>query len=97
MIQAMSPALAIMYYYAGVLLKNTHRNWFVGIRTPWTMTSEIVWKKTHEVGSNLFQIAGLLSLTALFIPQYALYLVLAPVLFIVIFVFAYSYYLYRQL
>ncbi|MCX6726459.1 MAG: DUF1648 domain-containing protein [Candidatus Shapirobacteria bacterium] len=97
MIQAMSPALAILYYYAGVLLKNTHRNWFVGIRTPWTMTSDVVWKKTHEVSSSLFQIAGLLALMALFVPQLSLYLVLVPVLFNSIFIFVYSYYLYRRL
>lgn len=97
MIQAMAPFLAVIYFYAGVLTKNARRNWFVGIRTPWTMSNDIVWQKTHQIGGNLFQIAGLIAFLALFLPQLALWLVLVPVLFITIFVFAYSYYLYRQL
>jgi len=39
MIQTLSPGFAVLFYYAGVLTSHAKRNWFVGIRTPWTMSS----------------------------------------------------------
>ena len=35
------------------------RNWFIGIRTPWSLSSENVWNKTHRLGGRLFMIWGL--------------------------------------
>lgn len=35
------------------------RNFFVGIRTPWTLASEEVWLRTHRLGGKLFVLAGL--------------------------------------
>ena len=40
MIQAMSPAFVALFYCCGILIANTKQNWFIGIRTPWTMSSE---------------------------------------------------------
>jgi len=44
--------------YAGVLLGHAEPNWFVGVRTPWTLSSERVWRRTHDVGGPLFAVAG---------------------------------------
>jgi uncharacterized membrane protein len=52
MSQALSPAFAMLFYYLGILTENATRNWFVGIRTPWTMSSDAVWDKTHIIGGN---------------------------------------------
>jgi len=41
-------------------------NWFVGIRTPWTLSSETVWQKTHRLGGWLFVFAGLYMLAGVF-------------------------------
>lgn len=95
MIQFLSPAFAIIYYYAGILSANARRNWFVGIRTPWTLSSDIVWKKTHLIGSKLFKLTAILSLFGILFPQLALYLVLLPVLASTVFVFVYSYWEFR--
>ena len=46
--------VAGLFYYSGVLLTHAERNWFVGIRTPWTLSSEEVWKRTHALGGRLF-------------------------------------------
>jgi len=97
MIQAMSPFLGLIYYYAGALCKVSKRNWFVGIRTPWTMSSDTVWQKTHDVGGSLFQITGLLAFMAILFPSLALPLVIAPVISTSVFIFAYSFYLYLRL
>jgi uncharacterized membrane protein len=37
MIQILSPAFAVLFYYMGVLVAHSRRNWFIGIRTPWTL------------------------------------------------------------
>jgi len=96
MVQLMSPALAVIFYYAGVLTQNAHRNWFVGIRTPWTMSSEIVWQKTHKLGGKLFKFTALLSLFGVIFPQIALYLIFVPVILTTITVFVYSYLEYQK-
>jgi len=66
LIATMTPAFSLMLYMAGVLIENAKRNWFVGIRTPWTLSSDVVWNKTHQLGGKLFKIAALLPLIALF-------------------------------
>src|SRR5579863_4587244 len=38
---------------------NIKPNWFVGIRTPWTLSSDYVWRKTHQVGGRLLFYGGL--------------------------------------
>lgn len=97
MIQFMSPALAAIFYYAGVLTSVAKRNWFVGIRTPWTMSSEVVWNKTHALGGKLFKLTSLISLLGLIFPQLAIYLILFPVLIITATIFVYSYWEYIHL
>lgn len=91
LIQFISPALGALFYYAGVLTSHAKRNWFVGIRTPWTMSSEVVWDKTHLIGGKLFKITGLLSLLSLILPSLSVYFILVPVVLTTIFVFVYSY------
>lgn len=44
--------------YVGVLLGHAEPNWFVGVRTPWTLSSERVWRRTHDLGGPLFVVAG---------------------------------------
>jgi len=39
-------------------LTRVEPNWFVGIRTPWTLSSDTVWRKTHRTGGLLMVIAG---------------------------------------
>ena len=55
------PASGILFYYCGILIENTKRNWFIGIRTPWTLSSDTVWDKTHKIGGKLFKYAGVLA------------------------------------
>jgi uncharacterized membrane protein len=91
MIQILSPAFAALFYYAGILMSHAKQNWFVGIRTPWTMSSVVVWDKTHQIGGKLFKAVGLISLLSLLFPSLAVFFILIPILFTTVFVFAYSY------
>ena len=90
-------AAAGLLYYAGVLISNAERNWFVGIRTPWTLSSEEVWRRTHDLGSTLFKLTAVLTLIGLFFGDYAIYFLVIPVLLTAGVIVAYSYYLYERL
>lgn len=73
-------------------------NWFVGIRTPWTLADSEVWRRTHRVGGRVFVAAGLLiAVGGLLLPlSLAGYLVISATLAIVLFSFGYSYLLWRR-
>ncbi len=93
---AMLPGLGLIFLFAGVMMRKAKRNFFIGIRTPWTLSSDYVWNETHRIGSILFIISGLLALLGAFFPLYAFWLLLIPVFASVIFLFVYSYVLYRR-
>ncbi len=96
MIHFLAPAVGVLFYYLGILMENTKRNWFIGIRTPWTLSSGNVWAKTHQVGGKLFKIAGVIAFIGIIIPDYALYVILIPVIFISVFTALYSYFEYQK-
>jgi uncharacterized membrane protein len=83
--------IGILFIYLGFLVGHAEQNWFVGIRTPWTLSSKTVWKKTHHLGGKLFIIAGVISCTGIFAGAYALWFILVPVLAVAVITVAYSY------
>lgn len=96
MILYMIPALAVLFYYCGVLIEHSEPNWTVGIRTPWTLESKTVWKKTHALGGKLFKATGLVALLGILFPQLAIWFILFPAIFAAVFVCAYSYVEYKK-
>ena len=86
----------ILVIYIGFLIGHAEPNWFVGIRTPWTLSSETVWKKTHETGGKLFKIAGIVCLAGVLAGRYALWFILVPVLAVAAYTVVYSYVLYQD-
>jgi uncharacterized membrane protein len=88
--------IGLLLYYAGVLMENAERNWFIGIRTPWTLSSDRVWKKTNRLGGKLFKIAGIAAVFGVFFPESSIYFILIPVIFVAIFTIAYSYVEYQK-
>ncbi len=89
--QTLAPALGALFIAIGFFLKGARRNWFFGIRTPWTMGSEKVWRKTHELGSKLFIISGAISILGLVFPDVSIWLVIVPVILSALAAVAYSY------
>jgi uncharacterized membrane protein len=87
----LSPAFSLLFYYLGILIENSKRNWFIGIRTPWTMDNDIVWDKTHKRGGLLFKIVGGIALFGVIIPKYAIFFILVPVLIVSFYIVVYSY------
>ena len=51
--------IGVLYIILGNFFKTIKANYFIGIRTPWTLENEIVWKKTHQMGGILWFIGGL--------------------------------------
>lgn len=96
MIQFLSPALGMLFYYCGVLIENAKRNWFIGIRTPWTLSNEKVWERTHIIGGKLFKITGIVALLGVLFPGYAMFLVLFPIILVTIYTIVYSYLEYQK-
>jgi uncharacterized membrane protein len=96
MITFLSPALAILFYYSGILIENAKRNWFIGIRTPWTLSSDKVWDKTHKIGGKLFKIAGVVTLSAIFFQYFAIFIIVVPVIIASIYTVVYSYIEYQK-
>lgn len=97
MSRAMLPAMGILFFFVGVLMKKAKRNWFIGIRTPWTLSSDAVWAETHRLGAILFKAcAGLVVVGALLGGVWAFILVFFPLVGTALFLVAYSYVLYRR-
>jgi len=89
-------AAGIMFVGVGILVENTRQNWFVGIRTPWTMSSESVWDKTHRMAGKLFKIAGAIAIVGILFQSYAVYFVLVPAILVAVYTVAYSYVEYKK-
>lgn len=94
---AVIPAgIGLLFYYIGILMENAERNWFIGIRTPWTLSSDRVWKKTNRLAGKLFRIAGVVAVLGAFFRENAFFFILVPALFIAGFTAVYSYLEYQK-
>lgn len=95
LVTAFIPALAVFFFILGALLPYTKRNWYFGIRTPWTLSSDAVWNKTNRYGSYFLEISALVMLVGLIYPASMLWFVLAPLIGSAIILVIYSYFAYR--
>ena len=95
--QLFSLPLGFMFIAIGLLMPSFKRNFFVGIRTPWTLSSDRVWGKTHKFGGTLFVAAGVVSLgTAFFSPEQSILSIVMVVLVAALGAVVYSYVEFRK-
>jgi uncharacterized membrane protein len=89
-------ALGVLFVVLGNYMPRLPQNWFIGIKTPWTISSEIVWKKTHILGGWLFTLSG-----AVFIVYGLLdigsIIPFATIIFTALFTTAYSFYAFKKI
>jgi len=97
MTMAIVPAIGILFFFIGVLIEKAKRNWFVGIRTPWTLSSDKVWEDTHRLGGKLFKLSGIIALLGIVFPKYAIILLIVPAIGTSIYTIVYSYFQYKKL
>jgi len=88
--------IGTLFIYIGFLLGHAEQNWFVGIRTPWTLSSKTVWKKTHELGGKLFKIAGVIAFAGVLAAKYAIWFILVPALAVGVVTMIFSYFEYQK-
>lgn len=88
--------IGLLFVIIGNYLGRVRKNFFIGIRTPWTLASDEVWNRTHRIGGRLFILSGviiwigaILRLPLTWTVGVAVGLVLIPVV--------YSYFLYRKI
>src|SRR5688572_15403652 len=78
--RVMPIGIGILLVVIGNLLPRARPNWFVGIRTPWTLSSDRVWEKTHRFGGRMFVAGGILLTIAGFLWAQWAYAVLVTVI-----------------
>ncbi len=83
----------------GNYLGTVRPNFFVGIRTPWTLLNESVWRNTHRLAGPLWVAGGLLIMTLVWVipAQYAIWLLLAVTAVLVVVPVGYSFVAYQRL
>lgn len=86
------PANALLFILIGGFLPKIKKNYFVGIKTPWTFHSEEVWDKTHQFSGKLFIAAGIFSLLGLL----NFWLFVIPILTAALGSIIYSYFVFRR-
>ena len=90
--------IGILYIILGNYSKIIKPNYFIGIRTPWTLESESVWKETHKLGGKLWFIGGIIVVLSGFIlgnkPNLIVFLTITTINAIVPIV--YSYMLFKK-
>ena len=92
----MLPAMGVLFVYISLLLKHAKRNWFIGIRTPWTLSSDRVWEKTHKLGSKLFMIAGIAIFLSVFVQQWTIWITIVSAIIAGLYPVVYSYFEYQK-
>lgn len=95
--RAILPAFGILFFFIGSMFSQAKPNWFVGIRTPWTLSNDTVWKKTHIVGGKLYKVSGVLALFGFIFPKFAFLFIMIPIIVSSIYLILYSFLEYRKI
>jgi uncharacterized membrane protein len=88
-----------LFIVIGNYLPKVRSNYMVGIRTPWTLTSDLSWDRTHRVGGRLFVLEGIAFIVlGLLRPGQGVFsaVLIGGIAIMLIFVFAYSYRVWKM-
>ncbi len=92
------PLLFVMFMIFGNYMSTLRFNWFVGIKTPWTLSDEDIWRKTHVFAGRLWfwvSIAGLgLSFALTQMALFVFFIVVITAISLIPIIYSYS--LYRK-
>ena len=90
-------AVGLLLALIGNMMTRMRPNWFMGIRTPWTLSDDTIWRKTHRLGGYLFTAAGLVMVLAALLKLPGLFAVVMVSIGVAAIVpIAYSYVLWRR-
>jgi len=94
---AILPAVGLILVFAGVMMMKAKRNFFIGIRTPWTLSNDTVWEETHKLGGKLFIAAGIITVLTIFLGEDGIWIMLPVALLAAFIPIVYSYVLWRRI
>jgi uncharacterized membrane protein len=95
--KAILSPLGFLLALIGLLMRYVKRNWFMGIRTPWSLSSDAVWDKTHKFGSWVFVLMGICFVLASCIGSHGgPVLIVATLIVGIIAIIVYSYVSYKH-
>lgn len=60
--------VGILFLFIGNIMPKLKSNFYMGIKTPWSLSSEEVWRKTHRLGGKCFFLAGIVMIVSAFLP-----------------------------
>jgi uncharacterized membrane protein len=93
---ALGLALGVMFIVFGSVMDRIRPNWFVGVRTPWTLSSQLSWTKTHRLAGWLFSAMGLAAVAwGLLSSEWMLATMIGFDAVCVLWIVVYSYLVYR--
>lgn len=89
----------VLFVMIGNMMPKFRQNFYCGIRTPWALSSELVWTKTHRLGGRLYVAAGIIGILGAFLSddRWKMTLLLGPVLAASLIPAVMSYVWYQQL
>ncbi|MEO5511220.1 MAG: SdpI family protein [Longimicrobiales bacterium] len=97
MTRSMLLGVGLMFIVLGNYMPRLRSNWWMGIRTPWTLESEEVWRRTHRFGGRAFMLAGIITVFATLLPTEAAGTIAFGVIMIAVLLpVVYSYFVWRS-
>lgn len=97
-VKALFAGMCLFFALIGNILGKVRSNFWMGVRTPWTLASPRVWERTHRMAAWLFVVAGLAGFVAsLVLPEPWTLAVLPPLLIAILLPVPYSLFLYKRL
>jgi uncharacterized membrane protein len=69
MVTVVLVGLGALFVLLGNLLPRVRSNFIFGIRTPWTLSSDDVWTRSHRVGGYAMVVAGLVTIVCAFLAR----------------------------
>lgn len=89
--------IGVLFMLIGNYMGKIRQNYFIGIKTPWTLSNEEVWNKTHRLGGWVFLISGILFILGALFNQFLLAITIFVVIFILVVPILYSYIIFKRL
>jgi uncharacterized membrane protein len=90
-------AVGLLFAVIGNFMTTVKQNWTFGVRISWTLSDEVVWRKTNRLAGYLFVGAGAVTVASAFLPgAVGISVMLATILAILVVTYGYAYLLFRS-
>jgi len=94
--QALAPAMSVLFYSMGILIGKAKLNYFIGIRTPWTLSNEKVWDETHQKGGIAFKVIAIISFLGFFFADFYIWILFGSIIIATVYTIVLSYFVYKR-